>query len=103
MLVAEPLPKSMPEEVKLLVLRKRKEILLKIKDYINDFLNPSKTNFFDPSRDTGLNISEEEYENVLKISDDNDFQLHFQEAINSCFVNNYFDIGLLAREADIDI
>ena len=93
----------MPEEVKLLVLRKRKEILLKIKDYINDFLNPSKTNFFDPSRDTGLNISEEEYENALKISDDNDFQLHFREAINSCFANNYFDIGLLAWEADIDI
>ena len=50
-----------------------------------------------------LNISEEEYENALKISDDNDFQLHFQEAINSCFVNNYFDIGLLAWEASIDI
>ena len=41
----------MPEEVKVLALSKRKEIPLKVKDYINYFLNPSKTNFFDPSRD----------------------------------------------------
>ena len=97
----------MPEEVKVLVLSKRKEILLKVKDYINDFLNPSKTNFFGPSRDDfteiksisevlkELNISEEEYENVLKISDDNGFQLHLRRPTNSSFVNNYFDIGCL--------
>ena len=69
----------MPEEVKVLVLSKRKNIFLKVKDYISDFLNPSKTNFFDPSRDDfteiksisevwkELNISEEEYENALEI------------------------------------
>ena len=68
--------------------KKRKEIVRKVKDYINDFLNPSKTNFFGPSRNDfieiksifkvlkELNISEEEYENALKISDDNDFLLH---------------------------
>ena len=50
-LVAEPLPESVPEEEKVLVLSKRKGMLLKVKNYINDFLNPSKTNFFDPSRD----------------------------------------------------
>ena len=50
-LAAEPLPESVPEEVTVLVLTKRKEILLKVKDYINDFLNPLKTNYFDPSRD----------------------------------------------------
>ena len=58
------------------------------KDYINDFLNLSKTNFFDPSWNVftevksisevlkELNISEEKYENALKISDGNGFQLH---------------------------
>ena len=79
----------MPEEVVALVLsKKRKEIVCKVKDYISDILNPSKTNFFGHSRDDfteitsifkilkELNISEEEYENALKISDDNDFQLH---------------------------
>ena len=103
------------EEVKVLDISKRKEILLKVKDYINNFLNPSKTNFFDPSRDDfteitstsevlkELNIIEEEYENALKFFDDNGFQLHIRRPTNSCFVNNYFDIGLLVWEANIDI
>ena len=50
-----------------------------------------------------LNISEVEYENALNISDGNGFQLHLRRPTNSCFVNNYFDIGLLAWEANIDI
>ena len=87
-LVAEPLPEIMPEEIKALVLSKTKEILLQIKDYISDFLNLSKTNFFDYSQDDftviklisevlkELNTSVEEYENALKVSDDNGFQLH---------------------------
>ena len=78
----------MLEKIKALVLRETKEILLPIKDYISDFLNLSKTNFFDYSQDdfTGINLisevlkelntSEEEHENDLKVSDDNDFQLH---------------------------
>ena len=78
----------MPEKIKALVLRETKEILLSIKDYISDFLNLSKPNFFDYSQDdfTGINLisevlkelntSEEEHENALKVSDDNDFQLH---------------------------
>ena len=78
----------MPEKIKALVLSETKEILLQIKDYISDFLNLSTTNFFDYSQDdfTGINLisevlkelntSEEEHENALKVSDDNDFQLH---------------------------
>ena len=50
-LVAEPLPDSMPEEIKIFVLSKRCETLQKVKEYINDFIKPSKVNFFDPSRD----------------------------------------------------
>ena len=45
-LVAEPLPESVQDEVKVLVLNKRKEMVLKVKDYINDFLNPSEKTFF---------------------------------------------------------
>ena len=41
-LVAEPLPDSVQDEVKVLVLSKRKE---KVKDYINNFLNPSEKAF----------------------------------------------------------
>ena len=46
----------MPEEMKVLVLRKRSEILQKVKDYINNFLNPSKVKFFDPSRDDFIEV-----------------------------------------------
>ena len=48
--VAEPLPENMPEEIKMLVLRKRNEILDKVRDCISNFLNPSKINFYDPIR-----------------------------------------------------
>ena len=50
-----------------------------------------------------LGITEQEYGNALKISDDNSYQLHLRRSTDSCFVNNYFDIGLLAWEANIDI
>ena len=73
----------MPEEIKLLVLRKRNEIVDKARGYINNFLNLSKINFYDGTRDDfievksvfevleELSITEQEYENALKISDDN--------------------------------
>ena len=112
---SEPLPENVSEEIKVLVLRKRNKILGKVRDYINNFRNPSKINFYDPTRDDfievksvsevleELSITEQEYENALKISDDNSYQLHLRRPTNSCFVNNYFDIGLLAWEANIDI
>ena len=48
-----------------------------------------------------LNITEEEHMSALQISDDQDFQLHLKRPTDSCFVNNYFDIGLLPWEANI--
>ena len=78
----------MPENMKHLVLSKRKDILSKVKDYINNHLNPAKVNFYDSSRDTilnlksvpevleELNITGEEYKNALQISDNQDFQHH---------------------------
>ena len=114
-LAAELLPENMPEEIKVLVLRKKYEILDKVRDYINNFVNPSKANFFDPTRDDfievksvsevleDLSITKQEYENTLKIFDDNFYQLHLRWPTDLCFVNNYFDIGLLAWEANIDI
>ena len=113
-LVAEPMQENMPEKVKLLVLHKRKEIFQKVNDYKNNFLNPSKVNFFNPLREDftkvksvykvlkELDITVEENENALKISD-NSFQLDLRRSNDPYFVNNYFDIGLLAWEANIDI
>ena len=57
---------------------------------LNNFLNPCKINFFEPSRYDftevksisevlkELDISVEEYKNALKISDGNSFQLHLR-------------------------
>ena len=50
-----------------------------------------------------LSITEEEYENALKISDDNGFQFNLKRPTFPCFVNNYFGIGLLIWETNIDI
>ena len=49
-----------------------------------------------------LSITEKEYENALKISHGNSYQLHYRRPTDSCFVNNYLDIGLLAWEVNVD-
>ena len=49
--VAEPLSDNMPEEIKLLVLRKRNETFDKARGYTYIFLNPSNINFYDATRD----------------------------------------------------
>ena len=79
------------------------EVVDKVKDYINSFLNLSKINFHDPTRDDfielksisevleELSLTKQEYENALKICDDD--QLYLRRPTDSCFFNNYFDIG----------
>ena len=106
--VAEPLPDSMPEEIKIQVLRNRSDFLSKVKSYIDTRLNPSKTNLYDSFRSdyenvkstdeilASLEISRAEYEVALSISEDKDFQAYLKESPNACFVNNYFSDGLPA-------
>ena len=53
-IVAKPLPENMPGEIKVLVLHKRNEILYR--DFINNFLNPSKKKFYDPTRDDFIGV-----------------------------------------------
>ena len=49
-----------------------------------------------------LSITEQEYENAMKISDDNSYQLYLRRPTDSCFDNNHFDMGLFAWEANIN-
>ena len=49
------------------------------------------------------NINVDTYHNLLEISDDNNFQIHMGSSPNSCFVNNYFKIGLKACETNMNI
>ena len=114
-IVSEPLPSSISECEKQKILENRHCILSKVKDYIDNNLNPRKRNVIDPSREDfesplsvleildQLNITEDQYYNALSISTDTDFQLHLKRPTNSCFVNNYFVEGLQAWEANIDI
>ena len=87
----------------------------KVKNYIDNELNPSKKNFLDSTKkDYGelkstdeipasLGISKHDYGEVLSISDDNYFQIHYKRPPNLRFVNNYFCDGLIAWEANMGI
>ena len=48
-------------------------------------------------------ISNEDYYHALSISVGDDYELHFIRPPNSCFVNNYFETGLRAWQANMDI
>jgi len=99
------------------IVTNQKTILHKVKSYIDTNLNPKKRNFLKPEKPNyepitlsitdvllSLNITLEEYENALSISTDpNDYQIHLKRNLSSCFVNNYFEEGLLAWEANIDL
>ena len=96
-------------------MQQRNNILKKVKNYIDNELNPSKKNFLDSTKGdceeltsndeilTSLEISKHDYEETLSISDDNDFDIHYKSPQNSCFANNYFCDGWMAWEANMDI
>ena len=105
----------MTEEIKDQVLKNRSDLLSKVKRYTDTELNPSKKNFYDSTRSdyevvktieeilSVLEISKEDYEAALSISEASDYQFYLKRPPNSCFVNNYFTDGLLAWGANRDI
>ena len=68
-------------------MQQRNNILKKVKNYIDNELNPSKKNFLDSTKEdyeelksideilASLEISKHDYEEALSISDDTDFQI----------------------------
>ncbi|XP_066912801.1 uncharacterized protein [Clytia hemisphaerica] len=114
-IVSEPLPQELPQEQKRTILSLRKEVLSKVKTYINENLNPSKRNFFNPDAENfspvptideilnELDIPKNDYEYALSVSEDDDFHLYLKRDSNACFVNNYFTEGLKAWQANLDI
>ena len=78
-------------------------------------LDPKKTNFIDPEKDNyrevlsideilkELQITKDSYYKCLEVSPDSSYQINFKRTPRSCFTNNYFEEGLLAWEANIDI
>ena len=67
--IAEPLSDNIPEEIKLLVLRKRNEILGKARGYINNFLNPSKIDFYDATRDDFIEVKSVFWKNSVLLNE----------------------------------
>ena len=50
-----------------------------------------------------LEISKDDYYRALTISKDEDLELHLKREPTSCFVNNYFDVGLKDWQVNMDI
>ena len=106
-IVADPLSEDMDEETKSNILAKRKEILSKVKQKIDDVLNPSKSSY-EPNATLNdiLNVigtTEQGYKWAISIFPDSDHELHLKRPLNSCFINNYFVAGLKGFAANVDL
>ena len=69
-------------------------------------IDPTKKNFTQPLSVKEildeLEISKDDLYRALPISKNEDLELHLKRESNSCFVNNYFDVGLKAWQANMD-
>ena len=109
-----PLPLSLKDHEKADIVVERNSILIKVKEYIDKELDPAKVIFYDRTNQDfvktksteilqELEISKVDYQNAESVSSDNDYELHLQMPPDSSFLNNYFECGILAWEANIDI
>lgn len=112
-IVAEPFPNKMQDDLKEEIMEKRTNVLRNVKNYTDTVLNPSKKFSMIRKEVTFKNsmVSKKylihfksynltEYDAALPISDVNDFQVHLKRLPSSCFINNYFAEELLAWEAN---
>ena len=106
-IIAEPLDENMDEEIKNNVLNRRKEILSKVKQKIDEVLNPSKENYDATATEKDIldsvGVTENDYYWALSISPDSDFDLHLKRPVHSCFINNYFVAGIKGFAANVDL
>ncbi len=97
----------MDEEIKNNVLNRRKEILSKVKQKIDEVLNPSKENYDATATEKDIldsvGVTENDYYWALSISSDSDFDLHLKRPVHSCFINNYFVAGIKGFSANVDL
>ena len=94
-IIAQPFEHSVPKDIRHAKMQCRNTILKKVKNYIDNELNPSRKNFLYNAIDDYVELkSLEEILSLLEISsmdyqkdfqfDDSDFQIHYQRAPNSC-------------------
>ena len=86
--------------------------LIKINSNIDNQLNHVKNKIVDlrfvqplsiPEILAELQIADDYYYRALSISKDDGFKLHLKRNPDSCFVNNYFNDWLKAKQANMDI
>ena len=114
-IISIPLDSNLPEDVKNNILNERDRILRNVKEYTDNNLNPKKRNILNPLKENyekvqnianilkELNLTEDQCYDALSISNDSDFQIHLKRQPNACFINNFFEEGLQAWQANIDI
>ena len=86
----------------------KKDILSKVKVFIDEVLNPAKAEKYKPDLTIeqildSLDITEEQYYEALSISVSNDHEIHLKRSPDSCFINNYSPTVFTAWQANIDI
>ena len=96
-------------------LNERDRILRNVKEHIDNNWNTKKHNILNPFKENyekvpniphilkELNLTEDHYYDALSISIDYDFQICLKRQPNACFINNFFEESLQARQANIDI
>ena len=106
-IVAEPLSKDLCEELKTNILTRRASILGAEKSKIDEILNPSKSEYnsdLTPAQVlANVDISEQDYYWALSVSADSDYDLHLKRSTDSCFINNYFVVGVQGFAANVDL
>ena len=114
-IIAKPLDSKFSNEKRQEILTWRNILLSQVKRYIDDNLYPAKVNVIDPTKGNftqppsvkeildELEISKDDYYRDLSISKDEDLELNLKREPNSCFADNYFDVGLKAWQANMDI
>ena len=102
-----PLDKSVEILEKSEMLAKCHNILLKVKEYIDEFLDPSKASYVDNLTVNKTlkfcNIAKVDYYDALSLSPTSDYEIHLRRPPNSCFINNYSPFMLKAWRANMDL
>ena len=114
-IISKPLNSDIPQEKREIKMSWQRDILDKVKEYIDTNLYSAKANIIDPHKKnyqlpptidcilSDLSITSKDCYNALSISKDSSYELHLIMAPNFCFVNDYFEEGLMAWQANMDI
>ena len=107
-IVGKPLASHVNDKERCDKLALRKTLLTKVKTVINETLNPSKKETYNPNRTIedilhSLDFTEKDYYEALSTAAGTDYELHLKRPPNSCFINNYNPSVLKAWQANMDL